>query len=176
MKNRSLLVLAVFSLATLFAWSQQAPNQAPTIADIARQKRAEKAKKVYTSEDLKAAEEPPPAAAAAPEGATAKPAVAKSNEAIAAAEAKVADLRDREILLNRNIVRFEGSLATAQQEGNDDRVKTFTESIDAARAALAETTQKLRDAEKELGDMKAAAIAAESSKKKPAAKAPTPKS
>jgi hypothetical protein len=174
MKIRSSLSLLAFTVATVLAWSQQAPNQAPTLADIARQKRSEKAKKVYTSEDMKAA--PPMAEAAAPETtAEAKPMAPKSTEAMAAAEAKVADLRDREILLNKNIARFETSMATASAEGNEERVKSFGESLETARTALATTTQQRAAAEKELDDMKAAAAAAAATAKKPARK-PAPKS
>ena len=179
MKTRSLLILAGFCLASVMAFAQQSsPNQAPTLADIARQKRAQKAKKVYTSEEMKAAEEPPPPAAA-PEGASAPPSAPKSTEAMAAAEAKVADLRDREILLNKNIARFETSMSTATQEGNEDRAKSFQESIDAAKTALADATKNRIAAEKELDDMKAAAASAAgaaAAKKKPAAKPATPKS
>ena len=178
MKTRSLLILAGFCLASVMAFAQQSnPSQAPTLADIARQKRAEKAKKVFTSEDMKAAEAVP-AAPAEGTGEAAKTATAapKNPEEVAAAQAKVDDLRDREILLNKNIARFETSLSTATQEGNEDRAKSFQESIDAAKTALAEATQNRIAAEKALDDIKAAAAAAAA--KKPARKpaAPAPKS
>jgi hypothetical protein len=180
MKNRSLLILAAFSLATWFALAQD--NQAPTLADIARQKRAQKSKKVITSEDMKAApEEPAPATTEAEAVTEAKVAAPKSSEAIAAAEAKVADLRDRELLLNKNIARFETSMSKATEEGNEDRKKTYQESIDSAKASLETTTQQRIAAEKELDQMKveaAAAAGAAAARKKPARKpaASTPKS
>lgn len=174
MKMRPALSLLAFTLTTMLGWSQQAPNQAPTLADIARQKRSEKAKKVYTSEDMLAA--PPMVEPAAAEATTeAKPMVVKSTEAVAAAEAKVADLRDREIMLNKNIARFETSMATASAEGNEERVKSFSESLESAKTSLATTTQQRAAAEKELDDMKAAAAAAAATAKKPARK-PAPKS
>lgn len=173
MKKLSPLVLAAFSVASCAAFAQQtpAPNQAPTIADIARQKRAEKAKKVFTTEDMKPAPaEAPPAEPEGTEATEKKAAAPQSSEAVAAATAKVEDLRYREIVLNKNIARFETSLNTATTEGNESRVKTFTESLDTARASLEATTQQRIAAEKELDDMKAAAAAAAATKKKPASK------
>lgn len=179
MKTRSLMLLLGFCLAGLAAVAQtQAAGQAPTLADIARQKRAEKAKKVFTSEDMKAAEPAPePAAAAgeATEGA-AKPAVPQNDEAMATAQAKVEDLRYREVTLNKTLARLENSLATARQEENEDRVKTFTESIDQTKATLADIGTQLKTAEQQLLEMKMAAAAAAATKKKPAKKAPAPKS
>jgi hypothetical protein len=176
MKTRSRIVLTGFCLSTLMAVAQTAQGQPPTLADIARQKRAEKAKKVFTSEDMKAAEPEAPAPAATEAAASeAKPAAPQSSEAVAAAEAKVADLRDREILLNKNIARFETSLAQATQEGNEDRAKSYGESLESAKASLAATSEQLKTAEKDLADMRAAAAAAGARKKpakKPAAPAP----
>ena len=179
MKNRSLLLLATFCLASCYALAQQ--DQAPTLADIARQKRAQKSKKVITSEDMKAAPAEPAPAAEAEGTAEAKPATIQSSEAIAAAQAKVEDIRYREMVLNRSIARFETSLAAAQQEGNEDRAKTYQESLDAAKASLAQATADRTVAEKNLDQMKAdaaAAAGAAAAKKKPARRpAPsTPKS
>lgn len=175
MKTRSLILLTGFCLATLAGLCQQQPaaNQAPTLADIARQKRAEKAKKVFTSEDMKAAEpEPTPAAEEAAD--SAKPAKPQNDEALAAAQAKVEDLRNREIVLNRSIARFENSLAEARQQQNEDRVKTFTESIDQANASLAQVSTQLKAAEKDLMEMTAARAAATAAAPKKKAKASTP--
>jgi chromosome segregation ATPase len=128
---------------------------------------------------MKAAPEEPVAAATTEgeAGRAAKPAVPQSNEAIASAQAKVDDLRYREVVLNKNMARLEGSLATARQEENEDRVKTFTETIDSTKATLAATSEQLKAAEKELMDMRmAAAAAAATAPKKKAAPASTPKS
>lgn len=181
MKIRSLMLLIGFCLAGIAAAAQtQASGQAPTLADIARQKRAEKAKKVFTSEDMKAAE-PTPEPAAAGEPATdaaPKPGVPQNDEAIAAAQAKVEDLRYREITLNKTLARMENSLAQARQEENEERVKTFTESIDQTKAAIADAAAQLKVAEQELMDMRAAkaAAAATAAAKKKAKPATKPKS
>lgn len=180
MKTRSVLLLTGFSLIiSLMALAQQQPaqDQIPTLADIARQKRAEKAKKVFTSEDMKAAEPEPAAAAegAGADGAT-KTAVPQNDEAIAAAQAKVEDLRYREVVTNKTLARLEGSLAQAQQEGNEDRVKSFTESIEQAKANLTDIGTQLKAAEQQLMEMKIAAATAAATKKKPAKKPAAPKS
>lgn len=167
--------LVVVLLGTALA-AQANPNQAPTLADIARQKRAEKSKKVYTSEDMKAAE--PMVAAADVEAKAVVPDVPKSNEAIAAAEAKLEDLKKHEAFYIRNIARFENSAKEATEAGDEGKLRIMTESLESARSELAKTTTDRTQAEKNLEEMKAAAAAAAVPKKKPARKPgpATPKS
>jgi hypothetical protein len=165
------------------ASGQQVPapaaNQAPTLADIARQKRAEKAKKVYSSEDLKAAEvaapaaEAPAAAGAAPAGSV------QSNEAMAAAQAKLDDLKGREAFYLRSVTRFETSAKEAEAAGEEGKQRIMTEATEEARAELVKVADERAKAEQELEKLKAvqAAAAAAAAKRKPARKAaPAPKS
>jgi ribosomal protein L29 len=169
----SLLFVFVFgSLAV--AQSAQQPSTAPTLADIARQKNANKAKKVITDEDIP---ERPKEAAVAADGAgdaagnesqPKKKTSAVNLDEISAAQKKVDDLKDRESVLNKNLVKFQTSLETAEKEGNRSRVDTFTDSIEHAQGRLEELKKEREAAEQELASLKAAAEAA--GKKKPAKK------
>jgi len=156
------------------AWAQA---QQPTLADIARQKRAEKAKKVITSEDMKAAEEPLAPAAEAPAAAGGEGAAAPHDEALAAAQAKVDDLTDRVAFLNRNIARFQASVTQATEANDEGKKKMFEESLQDARNSLEASTQALAEAQKDLEAKKAAAAAAAAakSKRKPVRKPAAPK-
>lgn len=157
------------------AWAQA---QQPTLADIARQRRAEKAnKKVITSEEMKTAEAPaaPAAEAAAAEGGEA--AAPPHDEALAAAQAKVDDLTDRVAFLNRNIERFQASVVQATEANDEGKKRMFEESLESARQNLANSTEALAAAHKELEEKKAAAAAAAApkTKKRPARKPAAPK-
>jgi hypothetical protein len=172
----SALLVVVFGLP-VSALVQQTPAQAPTLADIARQKRAEKAKKVYTDEDMKAAE-PMVATTDGVEAPKTADAPVKNNEAIAAAEAKLEDLKKHEAFYIRNIARFENSAKEATEAGDEGKLRIMTESVESARAELAKTAEDRAKAEKDLEEIKAAAAAAAAApKKRPARKpaATTPK-
>lgn len=177
--NRWVLKVAstmVICVATALCSAQQQP----TLADIARQKRAEKAKKVFTTEDMRAADAPaPPTEGAGTEkAATDPPADVKTSEAIAAAEAKVADLKDNEAFFTRNIARFEKSIADATEAKDEGKLRIMTETLESARADLAKTAAEREAAEKELEQAKAVAAAAAAAKarRKPARKPAAPKS
>ncbi len=189
-KHMTATVLMVLLAAAVGASAQQAPgqttNQAPTIADIARQKRAEKAKKrrTYTTEDMKAAEAVAPAAEAPAPAAGAAPAgsVVQSNEALAAAQAKLEDLKGREAFYLRSITRFEKSATEAAEAGEEGKQRIMTEATEEARAELVKVADDRAKAEQDLEKLKAAqaaaAAAAAAPKKRPARKpaATAPKS
>lgn len=176
--------LMIVLIATAGASAQQSPAQAPTLADIARQKRAEKAKKVYTSEDMKAADATPPATAeaTAPAGEAAPAGSVRSNEALAAAQAKLEDLKGREAFYLRSITRFENSAKEAEAAGEEGKQRIMSEATEEARAELVKVAEDRAKAEADLEKLKAAqaaaAAAAAAPKKRPARRpaATTPKS
>lgn len=177
-KRVTATLLAVCMAAPLWAVPQQAPAQAPTIADIARQKRAEKARKVYNTEDMKAAAPEAPAAGAAPAEGAAPEASVQSNEAMAAAEAKLEDLKRREGFYLRSITRFENSAKEAAAAGEEGKQRIMTEATEEARTELVTVAADRAKAEAELEQLKAAqaAAAAAAAKKKPTRRpAPKPK-
>jgi hypothetical protein len=168
--------LTVLLTASIGAGAQQVPAQAPTLADIARQKRAEKSKRVYNTEDMKAAEIAPAAAEAAPAAEGAAPAGSvQSNEAMAAAQAKIDDLKDREAFYTRSITRFENSAKEAEAAGEAGKQRIMTEATEEARTELVKVAADRAQAEQELEKLKAsqAAAAAAAVKKRPARKPAT---
>lgn len=175
-KRATATLLMAFMAAPLGAMAQQAPALPPTIADIARQKRAEKAKKVYHTEDMKAAvaEAPPAEASGAAEAAPPERSV-RANEALAAAQAKIDDLKDRESFYTRTISRFEKSATEAGEAGDTNKQRIMLESLESAKVEMAKVTADRTKADEELVKLKAAQAAAAAAAKKRPARRPTPK-
>ncbi|HUQ50103.1 MAG TPA: hypothetical protein VM056_05255 [Terriglobales bacterium] len=168
----------LFLTCSLMAGAQSTPASsagttnpgagAPTLADLARKNRKAKSTKVITSEDMKAADpnampatvgqpgratNPGDAAAdgAKGEGKEAPPLGAKRQEALAAAQAKVDQLKQLEEGLTMDVNKLETSIA----EGGEFRRNSLGDVLEKNKTELAETQKQRSEAEKQVEKLKA---------------------